>query len=106
MRQEHLSFIDEVESQFEEDYMTSRLSIMKEQHLNGKPTPFQLAQFGGGSDKVSTNDDISPSYKSLEQPSSSKDYNNGLMETIAMKQNEESKENNQMYSDEIIDKTV
>ena len=53
--------------------------------MNGKPTPFQLAQFGGGSDKVSTNDDISPSYKSLEQPTSSKDYNNGLMETIAMK---------------------
>lgn len=30
MRQEHLSFIDEVESHFEEDYMTTRLSIMKE----------------------------------------------------------------------------
>jgi hypothetical protein len=30
MRQEHLSFIDEVESHFEEDYMTTRLSIMKD----------------------------------------------------------------------------
>ena len=30
MRQEHLSFIDEVESHFEEDYITTRLSVMKE----------------------------------------------------------------------------
>jgi len=30
VRQEHLSFIDEVESHFEEDYTASKLSAMKE----------------------------------------------------------------------------
>ena len=42
MRQEHLSFIDEVESHFEEDYMTTRLSIMKDEMQNVKGSPFHL----------------------------------------------------------------
>ena len=83
MRQEHLSFIDEVESHFEEDYMTTWLSIMKDQQKNDgkKPSPFQLPQFGN-SDKQSTNDDLSPSFKSMEQAYSSEDYKNGLMKTM------------------------